>query len=56
LKLDYDEPLSSFAFRFNLRRYTVGITPCVDGFWALVFLPPVIGVVVSYAAGTHLHR
>jgi hypothetical protein len=24
LKLQYDEPLSSFAFNFNLRRYTEG--------------------------------
>jgi len=23
LKLDYDAPLSSFAFNFNLRRYTM---------------------------------
>ena len=25
LKLKYDEPLSNFAFNFNLRRYTVAI-------------------------------
>jgi hypothetical protein len=25
LKLKYDEPLSSFAFNFNLRRYNAGI-------------------------------
>jgi len=24
LKLKYDEPLSSFAFKFNLRRFTKG--------------------------------
>jgi hypothetical protein len=24
LKLTYDDPLSSFAFKFNLRRYTAG--------------------------------
>jgi len=27
LKLEYDEPLSNFAFNFNLRRYTV---VCID--------------------------
>ena len=26
LKLIYDEPLSTFAFKFNLRRYTEGWT------------------------------
>jgi hypothetical protein len=27
LKLTYDEPLSSFAFKFNLRRYNLDIKP-----------------------------
>jgi hypothetical protein len=27
LKLKCDEPLSNFAFNFNLRRYTMGIDP-----------------------------
>jgi hypothetical protein len=26
LTLKYDEPLSTFAFKFNLRRYTVAVT------------------------------
>ena len=26
MKLKYDEPLSSFAFKFNLHRYTTGAT------------------------------
>jgi hypothetical protein len=26
LKLEFDKPLSNFAFKFNLRRYTVGLT------------------------------
>jgi hypothetical protein len=27
LKQKHDEALSSFAFKFNLRRYTKGLTP-----------------------------
>ena len=27
LKLQYDKPLSKFAFKFNLRRYTVAVAP-----------------------------
>jgi len=33
LKLEYDDPLSNFAFNFNLRRYSVGVeidAPCLD--------------------------
>jgi hypothetical protein len=25
LKLEYDEPLSNFAFNFNVRRYSTGV-------------------------------
>jgi len=32
LKLQYDEVLSSFAFNFKLRRYTVGDTQMMVGF------------------------
>jgi hypothetical protein len=26
-KLKYDKPLPNFAFKFNLRRYAMGVTP-----------------------------
>ena len=32
----------------------VGIRTCVGWYWALVFLPPVVGVLASRAAGSHL--
>lgn len=34
----------------------VGITPCVDEYWALIVLPLAVGVFASYASGLHLHR
>jgi hypothetical protein len=30
LKLEYDEPLSNFAFNFNLRRYTEELPALVE--------------------------
>jgi hypothetical protein len=30
LKLKYDELVSNFAFKFNLRRYTMGLSGCAD--------------------------
>jgi len=30
LKLIFDGPLSNFAFKFNLRRYTWGLTPASE--------------------------
>jgi len=31
LKLQCDEPLSKFAFKFNLRRYTMARAACLNG-------------------------
>jgi len=40
LKLNYDEPLSNFAFNFNLRRYKLepagGVAPLPDAALALL--------------------
>jgi len=44
LKLEYDEPLSNFALKFNLRRYDVGF---VERWRSLMILPAIFGIIAA---------
>ena len=51
LKLTYDKLLSSFAFNFNLRRYTAGdffFEPTYPKALAIIFIPTVIWSAVVF--------
>ena len=37
MKLKFDEPLSSFAFKFNLRRYSTELSGAASGFVTATF-------------------